>query len=98
MTGIKLGDVSSLAGIMTGKGLMGEAAGNGLLGAAPYFIAKDKQKDMEEEERRRAEAEGKVAPGMKCGGKVKMAKGGFVRGSVRGSGCAVRGVKKCKMR
>ena len=35
-----------------------------------------------------------AAPGMKCGGKVKMAKGG----SVRGSGCAVRGVKKCKMR
>jgi hypothetical protein len=49
--GLKLGDISPLAGIMTGKGAIGELADKGLLGIAPRMIAskaqeKDEAKDL----------------------------------------------------
>lgn len=85
--GIKLGDISPVAGAMTGKGLMGEAAGNGLMGAIPYFMAKDAQKDTERDEAMAAEEEAK-----------KQAPQAYKKGgSVRGVGCATKGVKKCKV-
>ena len=83
--GIEIGDVSPLAGIMTGKGLMGELAAKGGLGLLPRAIAKDAYSD--EEEKRKKQAAG--AP-MKKGGKVSSA-------SSRADGCAVKGKTRGKM-
>lgn len=85
--GLKLGDVSPMAGMMTGKGMLGEAMANGLGGAIPYFVAKDAQKDRERDEAMAAEEEAK-----------RQAPKAFKKGgSVRGAGCAKRGVKKAKV-
>lgn len=81
---MKLGDISPLAGMVTGAGAIGKAMSQGFGGAIPYFIAKDARKDREKERE-----ETLVAPSG-----PGMAKGG----TVRGAGCATKGVKKCKMR
>jgi hypothetical protein len=86
---MKWNDVSPLAGIASGKGAMGDLAGKGLMGAVPYFIAKDAQKDDEAESAAAAEAEAELAK--------KSPQGYKKGGSVRGSGCATKGVKKCKI-
>jgi hypothetical protein len=49
--GLKLGDISPLAGIMTGEGAIGKLADKGLLGLGPRMIAsraqeKDEAKDL----------------------------------------------------
>ena len=49
--GFKLGDISPLAGIMTGKGAIGELADKGLLGLAPRMIASKAQEKDEAKER-----------------------------------------------
>jgi hypothetical protein len=49
--GLKLGDISPLAGIMTGEGAIGKLADKGLLGLGPRMIAskaqeKDEARDL----------------------------------------------------
>jgi hypothetical protein len=90
--GIKLGDVSPLAGVITGKGAFGNLASSGALGIAPALIA-DKAQDktaaklaLAEEAAKKEEAVAalKKATGMKKGGSVGSA-------SKRADGCAIRG-------
>lgn len=79
--GIKLGDVSPLAGMISGKGIMADAARNGAFGLIGKFVTPDKKKD--EDKKVAPTAGGK--PGMKKGGKVKkMAKGGSTRDEDKG--------------
>ena len=80
--GLKLGDISPIAGIATGEGMIGKLAGKGGLGMLPAAIARNAQED-EEERRRRA------AGGMK--------KGGAVSASRRADGIAKRGKTKGRM-
>ena len=75
----KLGDVSPLAGMVTGEGLTGELMRKGLVGVVPQAIARDAYSGKEEEEKRK-----KQAAGMKKGGKVSSA-------SSRADGIAQRG-------
>jgi len=81
---IKAGDVSPLAGMMTGEGLTGDLMRQGLGGAIPSAIARDAYAEKEDEKRR------KQAAGMKKGGKVSSA-------SSRADGCAVKGKTRGKM-
>ena len=74
---MKLGDISPLAGIATGEGMIGKLAGKGGLGLLPAAIARNAQEDEEERKRR-------AAGGMKKGGKVSSA-------SSRGDGIATKG-------
>jgi hypothetical protein len=50
--GFKLGNISPIAGIISGKGVFGELANKGALGIAPALIAKnnDKEKTVSDEE------------------------------------------------
>ena len=82
---IKAGDVSPLAGMMTGEGLTGDLMRQGLGGAIPSAIARDAYSGKEEEEKRK-----KQAAGMKKGGKVSSA-------SSRADGCATKGKTRGKM-
>ena len=83
--GLKLGDVSPLAGMVTGKGALGKLIGQGFGGLIPAAIARDAQKASEsEEEQERIRREGYAS------GTLKMKKGG----SVRGNGIAQRGKTK----
>ena len=82
--GIKLGDVSPLAGMVTGSGKLGELMQQGLGGLIPMQIARNAA-ESEEEKRRKAMQGG--AP-MKKGGKVK-AKASSA--SKRADGIAQRG-------
>jgi hypothetical protein len=104
---MKLGDLSPVAGIATGEGLMGKLSAAGGLGVLPAMISRDARGKREEEDARNAimaqnEEEKRqrlagIAPvaGMKKGGKVKkMASGGSA--SKRADGCAVRGKTKGK--
>lgn len=85
--GLKLGDVSPLAGVVTGEGLYGKLANAGGLGLIPAAISRDAEKD-EEEKAKKAATAGKP-PGMKKGGKVSA--------SSRGDGIAQRGKTRGKM-
>lgn len=97
---MKLGDVSPLAGILTGEGVMGTLARAGAMGLAGKLATPDPEKEMREAKELAAkEAAAKSgAKGMKRGGKVsscapaKMAKGGSFRSSA--NGCASRGKTK----
>ena len=83
--GIQIGDVSPLAGMMTGKGMTGELIRGGFGGMIPQAIAKDAYSD--EEEKRKKQPGASSAPttaSMKKGGKVSSA-------SSRADGCAVKG-------
>jgi hypothetical protein len=77
--GIQIGDISPLAGMMTGKGMTGELMRQGLGGMIPQAIAKDAYSDEEEEKRKK-----QMGASMKKGGKVSSA-------SSRADGCAVKG-------
>jgi len=79
--GIQIGDVSPLAGMMTGKGMTGELIRQGLGGMIPQAIAKDAYSDEEEKRKKQTGAS------MKKGGKVSSA-------SSRADGCAVKGKTK----
>lgn len=81
--GLKLGDVSPMAGMMTGEGLTGDLMRQGLGGAIPSTIARDAYAEKEEKRK-------KQAAGMKKGGKVSSA-------SSRADGCAVKGKTRGKM-
>ena len=85
--GLKLGDVSPLAGMMTGEGLTGKLMRQGFGGMIPAAIARNMYDDEEEKKR-------KTAGGtpMKKGGKVKSSSA-----SKRGDGIAKRGKTRGKM-
>ena len=83
---IKAGDVSPLAGMMTGEGLTGDLMRQGLGGAIPSAIARDAYSGKEEEKRKK-EASGMP---MKKGGKVSSA-------SSRADGCCAKGKTRGKM-
>ena len=85
--GLKLGDVSPLAGMMTGEGLTGKLMRQGFGGMIPATIARNMYDDEEEKKR-------KMAGGtpMKKGGKVKSSSA-----SKRGDGIAKRGKTRGKM-
>jgi hypothetical protein len=53
----KLGDISPLAGIMTGKGMIGDLADKGLLGIGPQMIASKAQEKTEKKSREASERE-----------------------------------------
>ena len=82
----KLGDISPMAGMMTGEGLTGELMRKGV-GVVPQAIARDAYSSKEEEERRKKQASGMP---MKKGGKVSSA-------SSRADGCATKGKTRGKM-
>ena len=94
--GLKLGDISPIAGILTGEGAIGKIAGEGMLGLGPQMIASQAQDSDKERDRRRAlerSMAGKQTDGtttairtMKKGGAVKRSSA-----SKRADGCAVRG-------
>ena len=77
-----LGNFSPAYGTLTGEGEMGKMASKGMFGLVPRLLAKDAQKDAEEE-RKRAAAEGR-APAMKKGGYVKAADGCAKKGKTKG--------------
>ena len=82
--GIQIGDVSPLAGMMTGKGLTGKLIRSGFGGMIPQAIAKDAYSDEEEKRKKQTGAS------MKKGGKVSSA-------SSRADGCAVKGKTRGKI-
>ena len=84
---MKLGDISPIAGIATGEGMIGKLAGKGGLGLLPAAIARNAQED--EEERKRRAAGGAPTTSMK--------KGGAVSASRRADGIAQRGKTRGKM-
>ena len=105
--GLKIGDVSPLGALVTGKGAIADVARTGMLGLAPYFATKNRGDDdkkaeaapaAEDEKKKQAAAamvrgrRGMQAPGMKKGGKVKKC-----AASKRGDGCAQRGKTRGKM-
>ena len=83
--GIKFEDLSPIAGVMSGKGMMGDLARNGMMGIAPAAISRNAY-DKAEEERKAKEA----ATPMKKGGKVSSA-------SKRADGIAQRGKTRGKI-
>ena len=104
--GIKLGDISPLAGVISGKGLFGKGfseLGRVMGPLSPVGYIAMKQRDKDEKKKKKAngtevevevEAEGEGAPTMRKGGKVKkMAKGGSTA-SKRADGCATKGKTK----
>ena len=88
--GIKFEDLSPVAGIMSGKGLMGDVARSGMMGLAPAAISRNAY-DQAEEERAAREAAATAAAAREAGAKP-MKKGGKVSSaSKRADGIAQRG-------
>jgi len=88
--GIEIGDVSPLAGMISGKGLMGELAAKGGLGLLPAGIARNAQADDEEKRKKATGASSTPTTAtMKKGGKVssasKRADGIATKGKTRGT-------------
>ena len=94
--GIKIGDVSPLAGMMTGKGAMGKLISQGFGGVIPAAIARDAIKDRERAAAARASSVGNVGSVGTTGAVAKpMKKGGSA--SSRADGCCQRGKTKGKI-
>ena len=83
---ITLGDVSPLAGMLTGKGALGEAIRDGLGGLIPQAIARNAYADEETKKQVMAHS----AANMKKGGSVSSA-------SKRADGIAQRGKTRGRM-
>jgi hypothetical protein len=79
---MKFGDISPLAGIATGEGMIGKLAAKGGLGLLPAAIARNAQDD--DEKKRQAGGMASAGTPMKKGGKVSSA-------SKRGDGIATKG-------
>lgn len=82
---IEFGDVSPLAGMLTGEGMLGRAMQKGFGGVIPMQIARNAAEEEEEKKKRQMG----MAPGMKKGGKVSSA-------SKRADGCAKKGKTRGK--
>ena len=109
--GIKLGDISPLAGAISGKGMFGKGlakladSGAGMLVPMSYLAKSQRDKAARKATNMRGRPMmeevmvAEEAPAMKKGGKVKkMASGGKVSSaSSRGDGCAQRGKTKGRM-
>lgn len=100
--GLKLGDISPIAGVLSGEGMIGKLAGEGMFGLAPQFIANQAQDDdkqrKKEKQAARAAAAGQPTNGTTTAIKT-MKKGGSVKSkaSNRADGCAQRGKTRGKM-
>jgi hypothetical protein len=103
--GIKLGDISPMAGMVSGKGLFGKGfseLGRVMGPLSPVGYIAMKQRDKAKKKGAAGKTGGaeevvamEAGEGMKRGGKVKkMAKGGSA--SKRGDGCATQGKTKGK--
>jgi hypothetical protein len=90
----KLGDISPMAGMMTGEGVMGELMRKGA-GVIPQAIAKDAYSDEEEKRRKQAAGAAPTGATMKKGGKVssasKRADGIATKGKTRGTMITMKG-------
>ena len=106
--GIKLGDISPLAGVVSGKGLFGKGFSElgrvmGPLSPVGYVAMKQRDKALKKKKGAAGNSGGaeeimamEAGEGMRKGGKVKkMAKGGSTA-SKRGDGCATKGKTKGK--
>jgi hypothetical protein len=93
--GLKLGDISPLAGVISGKGVFGNLANSGALGGAAALISNngddEAKKALAEEELKNEEMQKQMRArrmlGMKKGGSVSSA-------SKRADGCATKGKTK----
>ena len=100
--GIKLGDISPVAGIATGKGMFGkiaDQAGYGL-GVIPGLLAEQRRKERNQKTDAEAAAAEEAAKPQELVRNTKpMKKGGAVKSSAskRADGCAVRGKTKGRM-
>lgn len=94
--GIKIGDVSPLAGMMTGKGAMGKLISQGFGGIIPVAIARDAIKKREAEAAAKAASVGSVGGVGTTGSVAKPMKSGGLASS-RADGCAQRGKTKGKI-
>ena len=103
---MKIGDVSPLGALVTGKGAIADVTRTGMLGALPFLATKNRGEDKaapaaEDEKKNqmrgrmarmgRGMGRGMQAQGMKKGGKVKKC-----AASKRGDGCAQRGKTRGK--
>jgi len=83
--GLKFGDISPMAGVISGEGAFGKLADKGMLGLGARMIAsKAQEKDEEKARQEMAAIQAGKTPGMKKGGSVKSA-------SARADGCCIRG-------
>lgn len=92
---MKLGDVSLLAGMLTGEGATGRLMREGLGGAIPSAIARNAYAEEEKERAKRESAEGKEREDQEEPKAMK--RGGKVSSRRRGDGIAQRGKTKGRM-
>jgi hypothetical protein len=85
--GLRFHDISPLAAMVTGKGGMGKLMAQGVGGLLPAAIARDAQRNTEEEERQKIIAASLAGTPMKRGGTA----------SARGDGIAQRGKTRGKI-
>jgi len=102
-----LGDISPVAGIFTGKGMLGKLASSGGMGILPSLVARDAQKQRaeeaeadriagEEKQKQAAMLARALTPATPA---TQMKKGGKVSSSAskRGDGIALRGKTRGKI-
>ena len=94
--GSNIGDVSPLAGMMTGKGAMGKLAAKGFGGMLPALVARDAIRQRQAEAAKAASV-GNVGGVGTTGSVAKPMKSGGMTASKRADGCAIRGKTKGKM-
>jgi hypothetical protein len=89
-----LGSLSPAYGMLTGEGAFGKLADSGLGGIIPTALAHQRRKKKDGTEMTPQEEAAMTKAGMKKGGKVKMASGGYVKSA---DGVAKKGKTKGRM-